>query len=368
MMIYYLSNLLALIVFVLPVMPQVTESLFKEESIATVPHAPPQRGLRAYFSGVDDDDNKGSTEFSSSFEFDFLVAGFPKCGTTTLLKTFATHPETSMAANEQCAVAAPSQADLIVLQKLTEIRETLVGEQTAFKCPNALYTYKSIIRLEKHSPQARLVIGIRHPVLMMESYFNYRITEMYHNGAKESAPDFASLVQLGSNWKGVSLGCTRFDLFLMQLGKTDITPDNFDEMLSFSKDFGYDMAVKPCKMKVFLYTVEQLDDTDEDRSFIFRATMQMFLKLHERIPPFGHENINHATGQAGFAESISICDPQYASIRRRLIENANRASTWIINHFIKSPDVVVANPEHFVALLEDWSHDPCTASEVLEPL
>lgn len=303
--------------------------------------------------------NDETLDDSTTLEFDFIVAGFPKCGTTTLLKAFAAHPETSMAAEEQCAVAAPSQADPIVLKKLQETRNGLVGEQTAFKCPNAMYTYKSIIRMEQHSPQVKLVIGIRHPVLMMQSYFNYRITEMYHKGIKEAVPDFTTLIQSGGNWKGVNLGCIRFELFLMQLGKTDLYPNNFDDMSEFSKAFGYDMAVKPSNFQVFLYTVEQLDDTDEERSSLFRSTMQSFLNLNEEIPPFGHENKNHATGSEGYDESISICDEQYAAVRRLLIENGIKASDWIIGDFMESPEVLVANPDHFAASLKQWEHDPC---------
>jgi hypothetical protein len=400
MMSIYLSTLLA-ITILLPAPANATgSSLLVEATIDAVPLTPPApqqpRGLRAYATaaGMHQDYDQGP---SSTLQFDFLVAGFSKCGTTvrldgsdcvkahhffssntrlqTLLKTFAAHPETSMAAQEQCAVAAPSQTDLIVLQKLQEARTALsmVGgggaadQTTAFKCPNAMYTYKSIIRLEKHSPQVRLVIGIRHPVLMMESYFNYRITEMYNGKQTEAVPDFASLVLSGGNWKGVNLGCTRFDLFLMQLGQTDLTADHLDEMAVFSNMYGYDMAVKPCNFPIFLYTVEQLDDTDEDRSAVFRATMQEFLQLRAPIPPFGHENINHATGEAGFAESIDICHVQYDAVRRLLIDNARRASTWIINYFIASPGVVVANPEHFVAALKDWTHDPCTTKDESSP-
>ena len=65
--------------------------------------APP---LAAAAATADDDDDVVELP-----QFDFVVGGFPKCGTTTLLKAFEAHPETDMAAQEQCAVAAPSQPD-----------------------------------------------------------------------------------------------------------------------------------------------------------------------------------------------------------------------------------------------------------------
>jgi hypothetical protein len=83
--------------------------------------------------------------------FDFIVGGFPKCGTTTLLKAFEAHPETAMASAEQCAVAAPALADPVVLARLDATLDSVnpipdddddTTVKRSFKCPTAMYTYK----------------------------------------------------------------------------------------------------------------------------------------------------------------------------------------------------------------------------------
>ena len=76
-------------------------------------------------------------------------------------------------------------------------------------------------------------------------------------------------------------------------------------------------------------------------------------------------NTNHATGKAAHAESISICDYKWASVRAKLVEQGARTAQWLKNEFIHSPDVVVANPEHFIETLDSWGVDPCvkTATE-----
>lgn len=46
-------------------------------------------------------------------------------------------------------------------------------------------------------------------------------------------------------------------------------------------------------------------------------------------------------------------------IRNRLMENGKRTATWLSEQFLNSPDVVVANRDHFVATLQSWGSDPC---------
>lgn len=302
-------------------------------------------------------------------QFDFVVAGFPKCGTTSLLKTFAAHPEIDMAAQEQCAIAAPGVTDNMVVQKLDSTLRGMPSSTTtsdstmkrAFKCPNAMFTYKSITRLEKHSPAAKLVVGIRHPVHMMQSFYNYRVTEIYERGllGTEDIPDFLDLVSNGYQpWKLVSMLAVRFELFLQQLGKTVVTPEDFSELSKYTA-FGYELAVKPSNFTVFLYTVDQLEDLDAARSERLLADMQAYLGLQAPIPPIGHENKNHFVGDAAHPESISICEPRYASVRRELVENGIRTANWLRDHFLQSPDVFVANRDFFLENLETWSTDPC---------
>ena len=295
--------------------------------------------------------------------FDFIVAGFPKCGTTTLLKTFAAHKETDMNPSEKCAVASPGLPDNVVLRKLDETiseMSVMANIKRSFKCPTAIYNHKTISRMQKHSPKAKFIIGVRHPVLMMQSFYNYRVTEIYQRKLDERIPSFEAAISRKHPWKGLSMDATRFDLFLKQFGKTDMTPDDLYDFIGHP---GYQLAIQPNKFSVFLYTVDQIDDENEARNQEFRVSLQNYLGLSETLAPFPHENKNHRVGSEGYNETIDICEDRYSSIRKDLIEQGINSADWIRDQFIRSRDVSVSNEEHFLETLESWRVDPCAPSK-----
>lgn len=195
-----------------------------------------------------------------------------------------------MVPQELCAVAAPGLADPAVISRLDQtlkempsVKNKLVTStmKRAFKCPTVMYSFKSIIRLEKHSPLAKFVVGIRHPIKFVQSFYNYRVTEIYERGLRdtEEIPDFRSTMEPGRRpWKGVGLHAPRFELFLQQLGKTAMTPAALQELSKYMS-IGYELAVKPSNFTVFLYTVDQLEDTNDERSGHLRETLQDYLGL-----------------------------------------------------------------------------------------
>ena len=302
-----------------------------------------------------------SSSGSPEDQFDFIVAGFPKCGTTTLLKAFTAHSETDMAPREECAVASPGMPDLSVLRKLDETvleLSALPNVKRSFKCPTAVYNHRTISRMEQHSPNAKFIVGVRHPVLMLQSYYNYRVTEIHNRHLDEEIPSFEDVISADLPWKGVSLNSTRFELFLMQFGKTDISPEDLTDFIGMK---GYQLGIRPNRFLIFLYSVDQLDDEDEVRSNRFRMGLESFLDLKEPLAPLGHENKNHLVGKDGFEQSIDICSDKYADIRVKIIKQAVNTATYLRKKFIRSRDVVIANKEHFVETLESWSSDPCVA-------
>ena len=245
-----------------------------------------------------------------------------------------------MAASEQCAIASPLQADTRVHRLLDDTLATLTTDPSvkrSFKCPTAMYNYKSIARMEKHSPQTKFVVGMRHPVKMLQSFYNYRITEIKERGLDESIPSLDDVLSRDKPWKGVSIHSTRFELFLMQMGKTDLDMDQLSDLLGMP----YDLAIKPTNFTVFLYTVDQLEDEDEVRTESMRNKLQDYLGLRKPIQPFGHENKNHATSRAAHQELVSICDDKWASVRSTLVEQGAKTARWLREHFIHSKDVVV---------------------------
>ena len=309
-------------------------------------------------------------------QLDFVIAGFPKTGTTSLLYAFGDHPETDIARNERCAVTNPMTSDYMAYRRLQEALSELSSSphvKRAIKCPNAVYhAYNAIVRMEHHAPDAKFVIGLRHPILMLESYYNYRVTELHDKYPRtdrkteqmETIPPLDRLVGLDKEWKGVSTDSTDFKTYLMQFGKTKVEARDLEDMVnsgsSLAEKKNHNLVIKPNTFSIFLYTVDQLEDTgDVDRSNAFRSGLQHFLGLQQPLKPVGRENLNHFVGKKAYPETVDICLPKYNSLRRMLLIQGGSSAEWIEKEFLESPDVVVANQEHFLESIRSWSMDPC---------
>jgi hypothetical protein len=292
---------------------------------------------------------------------DFLVAGFPKCGTTSLLFAFQKHTGISIGERENCLLVRPIQQDDVNMRELdrslaqlddnTKSSDKLLG----LKCPDTLNNFKTIHRLAQHSPQCKFVIGVRHPVKMLQSFYNYRVTEIYDKHLTDPIPDLLDVLSKKVPWKDVSLDSGRFELKLLQFAKTNMTVSDLNMLLDRPH-----YAIKPNRFKIFLYALEQInDDSDGDRSAEFRQDLQSFLELPTPIQTFGHENLNRFVGSKAHGETVDICDAHFDSIREKLVENSRKTAVWIRDQFMASPDVVVSNRAYFTKILEDWMKDPC---------
>lgn len=127
------------------------------------------------------------------------------------------------------------------------------------------------------------------------------------------------------------------------------------DMLSNELD-SYELRLSPNPLKVFIYTIEQLEDTNTKR-LQFEKDIQSFLNL-QHLKHFASEtkeNVNDSS----YPESINICDSEYKRIRRKLIRQGTKSSEWIREKFIKSKDVTVSHVSYFESMLKTWSEDPC---------
>jgi hypothetical protein len=294
-------------------------------------------------------------------QLDFFVAGFPKCGTTTMLYAFANHNETDIGKTEKCVILNAKVSDSVALNRLDDAVGELsadYGMKRGIKCPSGIKNSRSLERMHNHSPRARLIVGIRHPVLFFQSYYNYRVTEIHDRNLTERIPPAEALIGK-TTWKDVCTDTARFDLYLKQLGKTNMTTTQLEEFVGRPH-----MAVRPNLLKVFLYSLDQIDDTDENRSTTFRSGLQEYLGLRSPIPSFSHENLNNFVGDKGHPETMDICQSRYDALRKVLVGHGIVMETWIRNEFIRSPDVFVANMKHFLESIRTWRTDPCPSGRV----
>jgi hypothetical protein len=283
---------------------------------------------------------------SGNVKLDFFVAGFPKCGTTTLLKTFDAHNETSVHPEEECSLARVFSDDIAYTGLMNKLNETSSDPNVkrGIKCPFGLSTPTAIKRLKDWFPDAKLIFGLRHPVFYFQSFYNYRVLMVHQKKLKGPIPSPESLI--GSNdWVRVSTDTARFEKTLKMLGKasSDDSP--------------------PTPFRVFLYTLEQMEDENENRERKWRETLGSFLELKHQIQPLQAANVNAFQGEKGFDETINICDTKYDNLRSVLVENGRESQRWIVEEFLQNPDVTVANAEHFGEILVQWGLDPCVKGE-----
>jgi hypothetical protein len=290
-------------------------------------------------------------------KLDFIIAGFPKCGTTTLLYALRAHENTDISSSERCAVANTGLSDDQALEVLNDAAAELSSSphiKRGIKCPTILRSYKTIARIEEHSPSAKFVVGLRHPIEMLESFYNYRVTESYNNKLQEPIPSFDDVVRRSKPWKGISRDTPRFDRNLMQFGKTIMTKTDLEHFVGQKN-----MAVRPSEAKIFLYSLDQLNESNEHRSRPFRRDLQTFLGLEKPLDPMGHENLNNFVGNKAHPETIDICEDKYRGLRKELLARGKQMASWIRDEFMQSPDVSVGNEKQFLKSLGSWSVDPC---------
>ena len=297
-------------------------------------------------------------------KLNFLIAGFPKCGTTTLVHAFAQHNETDISLKEKCQIGGSNLAAGTAYAKMTEVVQDLSLDpdmKIGIKCPISLRSHRTLSLLVRHSPHTKLIIGIRHPVRFLESHYNYRITELYDKKLKANIPPIETLTS-GNEWMGVSTKNARFEIPLMQLGKTNMTTMDIAKLGLIAHS-----AVVPNKFKVFMYSLEQMKDTNETRTKNMRQELESFLDLKHPMKTFGHENINHFVGKNAYKETIDICDDKYKDLRNEVVARGQETQFWLRNKFLKSPDVTIANREHFLELLNAWGSDPCATTVSSKP-
>ena len=134
----------------------------------------------------------------------------------------------------------------------------------------------------------------------------------------------------------------------MQLGKTPMSPVDLNDLASHNK------RLTPTNYKIFLYSIEQLEDQHKQRSEAFRSDLQHFLRLKQPFKPFQKENVNTVKRN----ETIDICKNEYAELRNVLVKQGQKTMNFI-KAFIDSDDVFVSDKDYFLSLIATWGNDPC---------
>ena len=112
--------------------------------------------------------------FNASRDLDFAIIGFPKTGTSFLLEVLGAHPEITMPPKEFCAIHHADGDNELSGWIENQSAYQPYGQKYGIKCPTMIRVTNAIENLMKVSDETRLVVGVRHPVLWFQSFYNYR--------------------------------------------------------------------------------------------------------------------------------------------------------------------------------------------------
>jgi hypothetical protein len=281
----------------------------------------------------------------------FSIVAFPKCGTSSLMLYLKNQTNSIyIDDDERCELGWKQEARLV--KDLYQHYQP--GLMMGIKCPRDLEIVFSRENYRRYFPKTKFIIGLRHPVLWFESFYNHRIQNEF------PMPPPGRLI--GSCKKSHKSVCT--------------------DRANFAKHLS---QIEPSR-QVFLYDVSQLYDDNDNikhdnngvkavessttkdglvRGDQFRQDLEDFLQLQiplkgkiAHVRP-GRKAMSAEHQQELNSKKITICDPEHEDVRRRLQQHATESATWIESVFLANPNVKVSSLSFFLQILSTWHHDPC---------
>lgn len=294
------------------------------------------------------------------FLLDFVIAGFGKCGTSTLMHWLADHFEIQ-AFREESWELMHSEPHTLIYRLY---RELPANGLHGYKGPGEITQAHILGYLRTYFPKTKLILGVRHPIRWFESLYNFRIQNL---DVGDEMPHPNKLV--GRCLGGMFHTCTEkanYAYYLLRLGKQVQLPNHeYSEMEEdivghYRKQYYNLSAVEYMPNPVFLYEITQLPT--------LAPALESFLGLKTPLPPLPHVKPGlewHAEIQEQKDSlKIEICDDEYERVRQELLRLGKQSSEWIRTVLLHSPDVVTANRTEFEELLDAWSQDPCESPGV----
>lgn len=299
---------------------------------------------------------------------EFAVTGFAKTGTSYLLHHVLNTPETFMGGEEHCLSSSDVTKKISMYKPGEMMADGRTRIKNGLKCPRDLQDVHGLENYEKHFPRTKFIVSLRHPILWFQSFYNYKVRQhalKKHDAWRPNVMDLIGPCNAGSEYvthtyqkgethrEGVCTNAARFHHYLSRLGFTDMSTPEERSLV----DHGMAIASLP-KAELFLMEINQFSIENQTRADEFTRDLQEYIGLETPLPPLlAHEKKKIPEDVQNMF--IDICDEQYDLIRSMLLETAREAHVWIRDYFLKSDQVFVSSPEHFLELLEGWDRDPC---------
>jgi hypothetical protein len=284
---------------------------------------------------------------------DFAILGHAKCATSFIMNWLSVHPEIQIFDEEVCDLNERRPAEMV--RKLYE--ELPTGDyKRGFKCPGH-FSRGPVRDIRKYFKNAKLIVGLRHPVRWFESFYNFRYRHPVVKVVKAGGvlPEAEQLIgDCTTESQGVCTARAEFHGNLAMFAKTNLTDPEEWKLMRLRDKY---QRITPIDNPIFLYDVNQLYDSNETRTTAFKADLRDFLGVKADMP----EPVKEGKAQKPKFNKMDICEPRYEALRLELLDAGERASIWIIKYFMESDQVVVSSPDFFKEILQDWKVDPCTA-------
>lgn len=118
--------------------------------------------------------------WDKALPFDFVILGFPKCGTTFLSHYLSRVEEVYMAPQEICFFKESTRVhDFFDESPIQRINPTAAANATVrgFKCPSLMETESILTNaLPFLRDDTKFIVQLRHPVEWFQSYYNYKMS------------------------------------------------------------------------------------------------------------------------------------------------------------------------------------------------
>lgn len=263
-----------------------------------------------------------------SFLMDFAIVAFPKTGTSTLMFYLEQYKNSIFTfRDERCELGWNQHVKLIrdMYQEYSPTR------RMGIKCPGNLEVDLALSNYKQYFPTTKFIVGLRHPILWFQSFYNFRITNEFPMPPAEKL--------IGKCLRAYQGVCTARAKFSDHLKK-----------------------IEPWR-KVFLYMVDQLQENPE--GLVFRQDLGNFLDVYGPlskpliwIKP-GQTDLDAELQKEIDSKKIDICHERYGPLRAVLLQQAIESADWIRTEFVAQSNVRVSSRARFEQLLDDWYLDPC---------
>lgn len=346
-------------------------------------------------------------ESNDPYMIDFVVAGFPKCGTTYIQNKILYPSERLFVPHKEIHFLANDKYDEF-RNEFSNTTELVPGSDkpmlSGYKSPFELGHQKAMRNLVTLFPDVRMIISLRHPVLQFESLYNYKLRqneklvkppEEYIGICREGCDenDSSSSLSSGGTFETIvtrkrsqpcleevsfCTGNTNYHQYLSRLG---LTPMNTQEELDLLDHHGMSIHRFPSWQKtsidnnpqswirspgyrrgesshdngngrLFLMEIGQFDNrVNQTMTDELVADLEDFLGLDKGdIPLFPHREgekpkiiYEYPPGRENY--KLNICLDRYKPLREALLENSRKASKWILEYLLdpSNREVVVVS-------------------------